>query len=90
MTVSGTLAFQTGALYLVQVDPASASKANVSGTASLAGNVLASFAPGSYVANQYDILHSAGLGGSPSPASAPPICPQALPPISVTPAPMYS
>src|SRR5262249_11584391 len=46
------------------VNPASASIANVSGTATLAGNVLAAFAPGSYVARQYDILHSAGLGGT--------------------------
>jgi uncharacterized protein with beta-barrel porin domain len=64
MTVSGNLAFQSGALYLVQVNPTSSTVANVAGTASLAGNVLAAFAPGSYLAKQYDILHSAGLGGT--------------------------
>jgi hypothetical protein len=64
MTVSGSLAFQSGATYLVQVNPSTASLANVSGTATLAGNVLANFAPGSYVAKQYDILRSAGLGGT--------------------------
>jgi uncharacterized protein with beta-barrel porin domain len=64
MTVSGNLAFQSGALYLVQVNPSSASSATVTGTASLAGNVLAAFASGSYVSKQYDILHSAGLGGT--------------------------
>ena len=64
MTVSGNLAFQSGALYLVQVNPSSSTMANVTGTASLAGNVLAVFAPGSYVTKQYDILHSAGLDGT--------------------------
>jgi autotransporter-associated beta strand protein/probable HAF family extracellular repeat protein len=64
MTVAGTLAFQSSALYLVQISPASATSANATGTASLAGNVLASFAPGSYETKQYDILHSAGLSGT--------------------------
>jgi uncharacterized protein with beta-barrel porin domain len=64
MTVSGNLAFQSGALYLVQVNSSSSTMANVTGTASLAGNVLAVFAPGSYVTRQYDILHSAGLDGT--------------------------
>jgi uncharacterized protein with beta-barrel porin domain len=64
MTVSGNLAFQSGALYLVQVNPTSSTMAHVAGTASLAGNVLAAFAPGSYLTKQYDILHSAGLGGT--------------------------
>ena len=64
MTVSGNLAFASGAIYLVQVNPATASLANVTGTASLAGNVLAAFAAGSYVTKQYTILTSSGLGGS--------------------------
>ena len=50
MTVQGNLAFQSGALYLVQVNPATSTLANVvTGTATLAGNVLAAFAPGSYM-----------------------------------------
>ena len=53
-----------GAIYLVQINPTTASFANVTGTASLAGNVLAAFAPGSYVPRQYTILHSAGLNGT--------------------------
>jgi autotransporter-associated beta strand protein len=53
MTVAGNLAFQPGALYLVQFG-ATASIANVTGTAALAGNVLANFAPGSYITRQYD------------------------------------
>ena len=36
MTVSGNLAFQSGAFYFVQVNPTTASTTNVSGTASLA------------------------------------------------------
>jgi autotransporter-associated beta strand protein len=64
MTVSGNLAFASGALYMVQINPATASFANVTGTASLAGSVSASFAAGSYVAKQYTILESAGLGGT--------------------------
>ena len=49
MTVSGNLAFQSGAFYVVQVNPTTASTTNVSGTASLAGTVGAIFAPGSYI-----------------------------------------
>ncbi len=64
MTVSGNLAFATGAIYRVQINPATASFANVTGTASLAGGVSASFAAGSYIAKQYTILKSAGLGGT--------------------------
>ena len=64
MTVSGDLAFQSGALYLIQVNPTTATMANVSGTAALAGNVEAVFAPGSYTGKQYDILHTAGLNGT--------------------------
>jgi uncharacterized protein with beta-barrel porin domain len=66
MTVAGNLAFQSGALYLVQVNPSTASMANVTGTAALTGgSVQAAFAPGSYMARSYDILHAAGgLGGT--------------------------
>ena len=49
MTVTGNLAFQSGAIYVVQVNPTTASNTNVSGTASLAGTVGAIFAPGSYM-----------------------------------------
>ncbi len=64
MTIAGNLAFQSGAIYLVQINPTTASFANVTGTASLAGNVLAAFAPGSYLTKQYTILHSTGLNGA--------------------------
>ena len=66
MTIAGNLAFASGALYLVQVNPANATSANVSGSATLTGaTVNAQFAPGSYVAKQYTILTAAGgLGGT--------------------------
>jgi autotransporter-associated beta strand protein/YVTN family beta-propeller protein len=64
MTIAGNLAFQSGATYAVFFNPSSATHANVTGTAALAGNVQAVFASGSYVTRQYDILHSAGLGGT--------------------------
>jgi autotransporter-associated beta strand protein len=65
MMVSGNLAFQSGAMYLVQISPSSASSATVTGTASLTGATAnAQFVSGSYVAKQYDILHSGGLNGS--------------------------
>ena len=64
MTVSGNLAFQSGAIYLVQVSPASATSANVSGTATLAGNVLAAFGPGSFISKKYDILHASSVSGT--------------------------
>ncbi len=64
LTVSGNLAFQSGALYLVQLSPTNTTSAKVSGTATLAGSVQAVFAPGSYVTKQYTILQSAGLSGT--------------------------
>jgi YVTN family beta-propeller protein/autotransporter-associated beta strand protein len=64
MTVAGNLAFQPGALYVVSVNPSSTTSANVTGTASLAGTVSATFAPGSYVSRPYTILSSARLGGT--------------------------
>ena len=60
MGVFGNLAFLSGAFYVVQVNPATASTTNVGGTASLAGTVVAAFAPGSYVSRQYTILTAAG------------------------------
>ena len=65
MTVAGNLAFQSGALYLVQVNSSTASLANVTGTASLAGTVDARLTSGAFTTiKTYDILHSSGLGGT--------------------------
>ena len=63
MTVTGNLAFQSGALYLVQVNSSGATFADVTGTASLAGNVNAIFASGTVPRARYTILESAGISG---------------------------
>jgi autotransporter-associated beta strand protein len=60
LNVAGNLAFQSGALYFVQLNSTAASFANVTGTATLNGLVGASFAPGSTVMKQYMILSAAG------------------------------
>jgi T5SS/PEP-CTERM-associated repeat protein/autotransporter-associated beta strand protein len=60
MTANGNLAFQSGALYLVQLNPTTASFANVTGTSTLAGTTLSAFANGTYVSRRYTILSSAG------------------------------
>ena len=61
MSVNGNLAFQSGAIYLVQVDPTTASRANVTGTATLNGAaVTANYANGTYIAKKYTILNATG------------------------------
>ncbi len=60
MTVNGSLAFLSGAMYLVQVNTATASLTNVTGTATLNGTVDAVFAPGNYTQKQYTILMANG------------------------------
>ena len=60
MAVQGNLAFQSGALFLVQVNPTAASIANVVGAATLAGTVQANFSAGSFVERSYTILTAAG------------------------------
>jgi hypothetical protein len=61
MTVSGSLAFQSGALYLVELNPATASFASVTGTATLGGaTVNAIYANGSYISKTYTILTASG------------------------------
>ena len=60
MTVAGNLAFASGALYVVNLNPTMSSFASVMGTATLAGTVQANFSPGSYVAKQYTILTATG------------------------------
>ena len=64
MTIVGNLAFQSGAFYLVQLNSSATTFATVTGTAALAGSVLADFAAGSNPQRQYTILQSAGLNGT--------------------------
>ena len=67
MTVQGNLAFQSGALYLVEVNALDRveRQRHRGGSAALAGTVQAAFASGSYVTRTYTILSAAGgLGGT--------------------------
>ena len=69
--VNGSLAFQAGALYLVSLNSATSSLANVNGNAGLNGFVVAAFAPGSTVLPQYRIMqvgsHSGNFAGVAAP-----------------------
>ncbi len=62
MTIVGNLAFQSGAYYLVQLDPTTASFASVTGTATLGGaTVNAVFGTGGgYIDKRYTILTTSG------------------------------
>jgi autotransporter-associated beta strand protein len=61
LTIAGNLAFQSGAIYPVQVGPTTASFANVTGTATLGGaTVNAIFANGGFISKQYTILTASG------------------------------
>ena len=63
LKVNGSLAFQTGAFYVATLNATTSTLANVSGTATLAGNVEANIQGG--LSNKtYTILHSGGLGGT--------------------------
>ena len=65
ITVNGNLAFGAGGQYAVELSPTAADRTNVTGTATLAGNVLAIFAPGNYITRQYTILHAdQGISGA--------------------------
>src|SRR5208282_5137176 len=52
MPIAGNLAFQSGALYVIYLNPTTSTFATVTGTAALAGAVNAVFASGNYVKNQ--------------------------------------
>ena len=65
MNVTGSLAFQSGAFYMVQLNPATSSSTIVTGAATLGGStVKAIYANGSYVAKQYTILTAASVSGT--------------------------
>jgi autotransporter-associated beta strand protein len=66
LTVNGSLALASGALYVVAISPSAATTTTVTGTAALGGTVLAGFQSGSYtqIPKSYTILNSAGLGGT--------------------------
>jgi autotransporter-associated beta strand protein len=61
IAIVGNLAFQSGAIYLVEVNPQTASFTTVTGTATPGGaTVNAVFANGSYVSKSYTILTASG------------------------------
>jgi autotransporter-associated beta strand protein len=65
LTITGNLAFQSAALYLITVSGADAGSTNVGGTAALDGTVEVTFVSTPSAKKSYDILHAAGgLGGS--------------------------
>ena len=72
MAVSGNLAFQSGAVYLVQVGPTAASSATVTGTATLGGGTVNAFlTSGNSLSKQYTLLTAAGgISGSFAPTVA--------------------
>ncbi|OAF11482.1 hypothetical protein AXW67_21850 [Bradyrhizobium neotropicale] len=60
-SIVGSLALQSGAIYLVHVNPATASYASVTDTATLGGaTVNAVFAAGNYIEKKYTILSASG------------------------------
>jgi len=63
LKVNGGLAFQTGAFYVATLNATTSTLANVSGTASLSGNVEANI-QGGLSDKTYTILHSGGLVGT--------------------------
>ena len=67
LTISGNLAFQSGAYYLVEVNPVTASSVNVTGAATLGGATVNAAFAGGYVAKRYTILTAGSLNGTFSP-----------------------
>ena len=62
INVATSLSFQAASIYMVQVNPATASFVNVTGTAALGGAIVnATFAAGAYVSKQYTIVQATGL-----------------------------
>ncbi len=61
MTVNGSLAFQSGAQYVLLLNPATSSFASVTGSATLGGATVSAFyANGAYIDKKYTILTATG------------------------------
>lgn len=63
ISIAANLALQSGAAYLVQVSPTDAMFANVSGTTTLAGNIVVAFGAGNYVPKTFSVLHASAING---------------------------
>ena len=65
MSLAGNLLFQSGAIYMVQLNPTTSSSATITGAATLGGaTVSASFANGSFISKQYTILTAGNISGT--------------------------
>lgn len=64
LTINGRLAFKAGSHYATTLGSSGASKVNVTGKASLNGNVVATVGSGTSLGKRYTILHSGGLDGT--------------------------
>ena len=63
--IEGNLAFESGALYVVALNPSATSSTSVTGTTTLGGaTVNAVWASGAYVARQYTILTGKSVSGT--------------------------
>jgi autotransporter-associated beta strand protein/T5SS/PEP-CTERM-associated repeat protein len=61
VTVNGNLALTAASSYMVEIDPTTSDRTNVTGTATLGGaRVSAIYANGSYVSRRYTILNAQG------------------------------
>ncbi|HYW63783.1 MAG TPA: autotransporter domain-containing protein, partial [Bradyrhizobium sp.] len=60
MTLTGNLALQSGAMYLVTLNPTTSTSTKVGGTASLNGTAAAVYLAGNYISKKYTILTAAG------------------------------
>jgi autotransporter-associated beta strand protein len=60
LTVNGNLTFAPGSVYLAEIAPSAADRTNVTGSASLQGTAVASFASGNYTPTPQVVLSAAG------------------------------
>jgi len=60
LTVQGTLSLAAASAYLVQIGSSGASRTNVTGSATLAGTVFASYLPGGLISRQNTIINAGG------------------------------
>ncbi|WP_161808145.1 autotransporter-associated beta strand repeat-containing protein [Mesorhizobium sp. 1M-11] len=66
VNIAGNLVMGAGSTYAIELDPASADRTNVTGTANLSGGTVAtSYAAATYIQKTYTILNAqGGLGGT--------------------------
>lgn len=60
LTVAGSLTLNSGSTYAIDLSPADADRTSVAGIATLAGDIRARFAPGTYLPRSYVIMSASG------------------------------